>query len=76
MIPVLKILSVAAIWLIKSSSLPKIYIRNSYATRNALSNFFYIPKSLHVHTDQLIRVTGPKIWNALPRIIVEKVSNV
>ena len=49
---------------------------HSYITRNAVTDKFYIPKTLHVKTDQSIRVTGPKIWNALPRIVMEKPNNV
>ena len=54
----------------------KISATHSYTTRNAVIDKFYIPKTLHVKTDQSIRVTGPKIWNALPRIAMEKSDNV
>ena len=43
----------------------KVSATHSYANRNALLNKFYIPKTLHVKTDQSIRVSGTKIWNAL-----------
>ena len=57
-------------------SFRKISATHSYTTRNAVSDKVCIPKTLHVKTDQSIRVTGPKIWNALPRIVMEKSSNV
>ena len=57
-------------------SFRKISATHSYTTRNAVSDKFYIPKTLHVKTDQSIRVTGSKIWNTLPRIVMEKFNNV
>ena len=57
-------------------SLRRISATHWYTTCNAVSDKFYIPKTLHVKTDQSIRVTGPKIWNALPRIVMEKSNNV
>ena len=50
-------------------SFRKISATHSYTTRNAVSEKFYIPKTLHVKTDQSIQVTRPKLWNALPRIL-------
>ena len=57
-------------------SFRKISATHSYTTRNAVSDKFYIPKTLHVKTDQSIRVTGPKIWNASPCIVMKKSNNV
>ena len=57
-------------------SFRKISATHSCTTRNAVSDKFYIPKTLHVKTDQLIRLTGPKIWNALPCIVMEKSNHV
>ena len=57
-------------------SLRKISVTHSYTTCNAVSDEFYIPKTLHVKTDQSIQVTGPKMWNALPRIALKKSNNV
>ena len=57
-------------------SFRKISATYSYTTRNAVSDKFYIPKTLYVKTDQSIRVTEPKIWNALPRIVMEKSNNI
>ena len=67
-----------------SNQIPKIFLplfrkisaTHSYTTRNAVSDKFYIPKTRHVKTNQSIRVTGPKIWNALPCIQMEKSNNV
>ena len=56
-------------------SFRKISATHSYTIRNAVSDKFYIPKTLHVRTDQSIRVTEPKIWNALPQLVMKK-SNV
>ena len=42
-------------------SFRKISATHSYTTRNAVSDKFYIPKTLHVKSNQLIRLTGPKI---------------
>ena len=41
-------------------SFKKFSATHSCATRNALSNNVYIPKTLHAKTDQLIRVSGQK----------------
>ena len=57
-------------------SFRKISATHAYTTRNAVSDKFYIPKTLHVKTDQSIRVTGPKIWNALPSKVTEKSNNI
>ena len=45
----------------------KISVTHSYITRNAVSDKFYIPKTLQVKNNQSIQVTEPKIWNALSR---------
>ena len=52
-------------------SFRKILATHSYSTCIAVSDKFYIPKTLHGKTDQLIQVTGPKIWKALPRIVTK-----
>ena len=57
-------------------SFRKILATHSYTTCNAVSDKFYIPKTLQGKTDQSIRVTGPKIWNALPSIVTKKSNNI
>ena len=49
---------------------------HSYTTRNAVSDKFYIPKTLQGKTDQSIQVIGPKTWNALPSIVTKKSNNI
>ena len=57
-------------------SFRKISATHLDTTHNVVSDKFYIPKTLLAKTDQSILGTGPKIWNALPRIVMEKVNDV
>ena len=53
----------------RNTQIPKVFLplfrkisaTHSYTTRNAVSDKFYFPKTLHVKTNQSIHVTGPKI---------------
>ena len=45
---------------------------HSYSTRNAVSSNFYVQRTSLAKTNQSLRVSGVKIWNALPGHIKEK----
>ena len=45
---------------------------HSYSTRNAVSSNLYVQRTSLAKTNQSLRVSGVKIWNALPEHIKEK----
>ena len=48
---------------------------HSYSTRNAVSSNFFVQRTSLAKTNQSLRVSGVKIWNALPEHIKKKNFN-